>query len=275
MCKSPSHRYPSSPGQETHVGETCETMGSDVFGVTKRCQGALHKWWYQTRISFLCGKSLISPSWPPRFPCLAHCTQTFFLRSFHKYWPGRTAGWKVADSPLQSWKGSALWCRDGGRRGEWKKSSVWGGWLALAARDEGDLQWFWQGWLGRCSAVWDIRVPWTARRSHQSILKEINPEYSLERLMLKLQYFGHLMQRADSLEKTLMLGKIEGRRRRGRQRMRWLDGISYSIDMNLGKLWEMVRDMEGWRAAVHGVLDTPWWLNNNKWKPEEQSFLRM
>ena len=76
--------------------------------------------------------------------------------------------------------------------------------------------------------------------------------------MLKLQYFGHLMQRADSLEKTLMLGKIEGRRRRGRQRMRWLDGISYSIDMNLGKLWEMVRDMEGWRAAVHGVLDTPW-----------------
>ena len=76
MCKSPSHRYPSSPGQETHVGETCETMGLDVFGVTKRCQGALHKWWYQTRISFLCGKSLISPSWPPRFPCLAHCTQT-------------------------------------------------------------------------------------------------------------------------------------------------------------------------------------------------------
>ena len=122
--------------------------------------------------------------------------------------------------------------------------------------------WSPKNWRFRIVLEKTLKSPWTAGRSYQSVLKEINPEYSLERLMQKLQYFGHLMWRADSLEKTLMLGKIEGRRRRGQKRTRWLGSLYNSMDMNLSKLWEMVEDREAWHAAVHGVTKSQTWLSD-------------
>ena len=135
-------------------------------------------------------------------------------------------------------------------------------------RGKAEMHWYYEHWRTDAFELWSwgrlLRVSWTSRRSNQSILKEINSEYSLQGLMLRLkpQYFGHLLQRAQSLEKTLMLGNIEGRRRRGWQRMRWLHGITDSMDVSLSKPWEIVKDRDTWWASVHGAAKSWTWLSN-------------